>query len=124
MPVRDDYAMLCYGFYLDFKDNESAMEFLEKLESEWHQDCKKDEEHEECDGIDCNSLWEEQFVSTPENKNRVFIYRKECKFSVGSRTGEFQVSFEGLPEFSRSVIMNGKSFACRWHLVMWGPFFN
>lgn len=98
MPSRDDYAMICYGFYKDFETEEKGYSWTEEL-------------------IDSNSLWEYQFTNTTDRKSRVYIYLKFTKHSVGSRTGtfntEFQLETNNLPVF--------ENYDCKWHLVMWEP---
>jgi len=97
MPSRDDYAMICYGFYKDFETEQDAYNWTDEL-------------------INSDCLWKEQYTKTSDRKSRVYIYLKSTQHSVGSRTGtfntEFQLETTNLPIFKND---------CKWHLVMWGP---
>ena len=112
MPQRDDYAMIIYGFYKEFDwgDDESHSEHMEK----WGLSTAKA----------LGKNWSFQCTTAPVgDKEKVFVFLKESKHSVGSRCGTFYTNIQLIPSQPKCIDVKREKYKCGWHLVMWGPYF-
>jgi len=126
MPQRDDYAMLCYGFYKEFNNDDKAHQWTNKILKFLNDNICKNEEF--C-GDDCYGacyMWQVQFTTDREERCRVYIYMNNTDYSVGSRCGTFntQISFDHYIDLPKFISINKNKYICSWHLVMWGPHFH
>lgn len=97
MPLRDDYAMFCYGIKVNGDDDEDAYNIAESNKMY---------------NLEVQSIGDDTYI----------VYVKGTDITVGSRTGSFISKFDISNQYQK-IIINYKNeiYDFSWILVMWGP---
>lgn len=103
MPQRDDYAMFCYGTFVDNED------MANKIINAYPQ-----------------FQLDQQFtgdVLMNGNPNTTVVYIKGSDKVVGSRTGKFTdtITVSNSPQQNITISMDNRTFTLTWLIVIWGP---